>query len=108
MLKALVNEARLHLDITTKGPLLVKTGYATIIGADMAPVLTYRNGQQEVYIPGSSLKGVFRSHVEKVVNSIKPRVACNPLSRPNNHDERDERKLYRLSCGTQFQNEMPH
>src|SRR5260370_42376964 len=95
MLKALVNEARLRLDITTQGSLLVKTGYATVIGADMAPVQTYRNGQQEVYLPGSSLKGVFRSYIEKVVNRIKPRVACNPLSQSggaNNHgaDERRE------------------
>src|SRR5437660_7389265 len=88
MLKALVNEARLRLNITTQGPLLIKTGYATVIGADMAPVMTYHNGQQEVYIPGSSLKGVFRSHIEKVVNSIKPRVACNPLS--GREDARDD------------------
>lgn len=107
MLKALVNEARLRLDITTQGPLLVKTGYATVIGADMAPVMTYHNGQQEVYIPGSSLKGVFRSHLEKVVNSIKPRVACNPLS--DREDARDDRHLYRPSCSSRFNKDMsPH
>src|SRR5579872_6093994 len=102
MLKALVNEARLRLDITTMGPLLIKTGYATIIGADMAPVQTYRNGQREVYLPGSSLKGVFRSHIEKVINSIKPQTACNPLSRLNEKDTRDDRRLYRVSCGARF------
>ncbi len=107
MLKALVNEARLQLDITTMGPLLIKTGYATIIGADMAPVLTYRNGQQEVYLPGSSLKGVFRSHIEKVINSIQPQVACDPLSRPNDRDARDDRHLYRVSCGTRFNDKTP-
>src|SRR6266478_4211068 len=100
MLKALVNEAHLRLHITTTGPLLIKTGYATVIGADMAPVQTYRNGQQEVYLPGSSLKGIFRSHIEKVVNSIKPRVACNPLARAE--DGRDARHLYRLACGARF------
>jgi CRISPR-associated RAMP protein (TIGR02581 family) len=105
MLKALVNEARLRLDITTQGPLLVKTGYATVIGADMAPVMTYRNGQQEVYIPGSSLKGVFRSHIEKVANSIKWRVACNPLS--EREDARDDRHLYRPSCSSRFSKDMP-
>lgn len=98
MLKALVNEARLRLDITTMGPLLIKTGYATVIGADMAPVQTYRNGQQEVYLPGSSLKGIFRSHIEKVINSIKPKVACNPLVR-SERDMKDDRHLYRISCG---------
>lgn len=106
MLKALMNEARLQLDITAKGPLLIKSGYATIIGADMAPVLTYRNGQQEVYLPGSSLKGIFRSHIEKVVNSIKPHTACNPLLRANDRDTRDERQLYRVSCGSLFNDKM--
>jgi CRISPR-associated RAMP protein (TIGR02581 family) len=104
MLKALVNEARLQLDITTMGPLLVKTGYATVIGADMAPVQTYRNGQEEVYLPGSSLKGVFRSHIEKVINSIQPQVACNPLLKPN---EQGDRQLYRDFCGSQFDDRDP-
>ncbi len=96
MLRALVNEARLRLDITTMGPLLIKSGYVTIAGADMTPVQTYRNGQLEVYLPGSSLKGVFRSHLEKVINSIQAKVACNPLSRRNDPDE--EKQLYLESC----------
>lgn len=108
MLKALVNEARLRLNITTQGPLLIKTGYATVIGADMAPVQTYRNGQQEVYIPGSSLKGIFRSHLEKVINSIKPQITCDPLLRSNDGDARDERHLYRVSCGSRFNDKTPH
>src|SRR5260370_33392667 len=115
MLKTLVNEAHLRLNITTLGPLLIKSGYATVIGADMAPVLTYRNGQQEVYLPGSSLKGVFRSHIEKVVNRIKPRVACNPLSQSggaNNHgaDERREatQRRYRSSCGRRLETLPSH
>ncbi len=107
MLKALVNEARLRLNITTQGPLLIKTGYATVIGADMAPVQTYRNNQQEIYLPGSSLKGVFRSHLEKVVNSIQSRVACNPLMRSNDGDARDDRQLYRVSCGSRFNDRTP-
>ncbi|HEY0752695.1 MAG TPA: CRISPR-associated RAMP protein Csx7 [Ktedonobacteraceae bacterium] len=104
MLKALVNDACLRINITSKGPLLIKTGYATVIGADMAPVQTYRHGHQEVYLPGSSLKGAFRSHIEKVVNSIKPRVACNPVGRPE--DQRDERHLYRPACGNSLKDKM--
>lgn len=107
MLKTVVNEAHLRLNITTTGPLLIKSGYATVIGSDMTPVLTTRNGQQEVYLPGSSLKGVFRSHLEKVVNSIKARTACDPLSsfgggQANTSAEArkaDASKLYRSSCG---------
>jgi CRISPR-associated RAMP protein (TIGR02581 family) len=107
MLKARVNEAHLRLDITTRGPLLVKTGYASVFGTDMAPVVTYRHGREEIYIPGSTLKGIFRSHLEKIVNSIQPQVACNPLSRPNERDERDARQLYRSACGTHFDNKTP-
>lgn len=99
MLKALVSEARLRLDITTTGPLLIKSGYATVIGADMTPVQTYHNGQLEPYLPGSSLKGVFRSHLEKVINSMKAKVACNPLSRLS--DDR-EQQLYGEFCGDQY------
>lgn len=105
MLKTLLNEAHVRLDITTQGPLLIKTGYATVIGANMAPVQTYRHGQSEIYLPGSSLKGVFRSHIEKVVNSIKPRVACNPL--PQTEEQKDGRKLYRTACGNEFNDRTP-
>ena len=79
MLKKIVNEAFCTLRITTTGPLLVKSGHASVSGPDMTPVLTFRNGKQEVFIPGSSLKGVFRSHIEKVVCSLKPRVVCYPF-----------------------------
>jgi CRISPR-associated RAMP protein (TIGR02581 family) len=107
MLKARMNEARLRLDITTRGPLLIKTGYATVFGSDMAPVETYRHGRKEIYLPGSTLKGILRSHLEKVANSIQPRVACNPLSRPNERETRDQGQLFRLACGTQFDNRTP-
>src|SRR5579884_3307003 len=105
MLKNLVNDAIVRVHITTTGPLLIKSGQATVIGADMAPVQTYRHGHEEVYLPGSSLKGVFRSYIEKVVNSIQPRVACNPLS--GHEDRKDDRHLYRLSCGSFFTDKMP-
>ena len=110
MLKKLVNEAHLRLNITTTGPLLIKSGYATVIGADMTPVLTYRNGQQEVYLPGSSLKGVFRSHLEKVTNSIKARVACDPLSQSGGSQASAETRktdigqLYLSACGQYLEN----
>jgi len=83
MLKRLVNEALFTLTITTTGPLLVKSGYATLTGPDMTPVLTYRGGRAEVFIPGSSLKGVVRSHMEKVVRTLRPNeiVVADPFKR---------------------------
>ncbi len=104
MLKKLMNEAYCTLRITTMGPLLIKSGLATVSGPDMTPVLTFRNGQQEVFLPGSSLKGIFRSHIEKIVCSIKPRVVCYPFS---GHEERESdlvqrRRDYRDSCSEMF------
>jgi len=72
MLRQLVNEARFTLRITAVGPLLVKSGYATLAGPDMSPVLTFRKGFAQVFLPGSSLKGLFRSHIEKVIRTLRP------------------------------------
>jgi CRISPR-associated RAMP protein (TIGR02581 family) len=106
MLKKMVSEAHFTLRITTEGPLLIKSGRATVSGPDMTPVLTFRNGRQEVFIPGSSLKGMFRSHIEKIVCSLKPHVVCYPFS-GNEDKEADleqRRKDYRDSCGELFNN----
>jgi CRISPR-associated RAMP protein (TIGR02581 family) len=105
MLKKLINEAFCTLHITTTGPLLVKSGHATVSGPDMTPVLTFRGSQQEVFIPGSSLKGVFRSHIEKVVGSLKSHVACYPFE-SNGQERPIEREVrqsdFRDSCGGVF------
>ena len=79
MLKRLVNECRFTLAIHTMGPVLVKSGHAAVSGPDITPVRTYRNGNTEVYLPGSSLKGVFRSHIEKVIRTLKDDIVCNPF-----------------------------
>lgn len=79
MLKRLVNEAHFTLTITTTGPVLVRSGRATLLGPDMTPVLTFRDGDWQVYLPGSSLKGVLRSHLEKVSRTLKENVVCDPF-----------------------------
>lgn len=104
MLKKLVNEAYFKLRITTTGPLLIRSGRATVSGPDMTPVLAFRNGQQEVFLPGSSLKGVFRSHSEKVACSLKSGVVCYPFSgNESKETDLDQRKRdFRDSCGDMF------
>ncbi len=103
MLKKLTSEAYFTLRITTTGPLLIKTGHASISGPDMTPVLTFRNGQQEVFLPGSSLKGVFRSHLEKIICSLKQRVVCYPFSSDAQEaDLAQRRRDYLDSCGARF------
>ena len=56
MLKRLYNEARFMLTITTTGPVLVRSGHATLSGPDMTPVLTYRNNDWQVYLPEARSK----------------------------------------------------
>ena len=104
MLKKLTNEAFCTLHITTTGPLLVKSGHASVSGPDMTPVLTFRNSRQEAFIPGSSLKGVFRSHIEKVVGSLKPHVACYPFEGNEDRlaDKSQRQRDFRDSCGGMF------
>ncbi len=108
MLKKIVNEAYFTLRITTTGPLLIKSGQPTISGPDMTPVLTFRNGQYEVFLPGSSLKGVFRSHLEKIACSLKPRVVCYPFSggKETGADLIQRQRDYRDSCGAVLQKEQ--
>ena len=104
MLKKLVNEAFCTLHIETTGPLLVKSGHANVVGPDMTPVVTYRNKRNEVFIPGSSLKGVFRSHLEKIICGISPGVVCYPFESANERQaDPDARQHdYRDSCGGLF------
>jgi CRISPR-associated RAMP protein (TIGR02581 family) len=104
MLKKLTNEAYFTLRITTTGPLLIKSGQPSISGPDMTPVLTYRNGKKEVFLPGSSLKGLFRSHSEKIVCSLKQRVVCYPFwgSEDKEADLTQRRRDYRDSCSGAF------
>lgn len=92
MLKKLVNEAKFTLTITTTGPVLIRSGQATLTGPDMAPVLTYRNGQREVYFPGTSLKGVVRSHLEKVSRTLNEKAICNPFDKTFCGEKLQERK----------------
>ncbi len=56
--------------------------------ADMRFVLTRHNGRDEPYIPGASLKGVLRSHAERLARSLTLAGdgACNPFGRPGGVD----------------------
>ncbi len=104
MLKKLVNEAYFTLRITTTGPLLIRSGRATISGPDMTPVLAFRDGRQDIFLPGSSLKGVFRSHSEKIICSLKSRVVCYPFwgAEEKEVDLEQRRRDYRDACSKLF------
>jgi CRISPR-associated RAMP protein (TIGR02581 family) len=81
MLKQLVNECLIELVIRPEGPVLVKSGIETVGGPDMAFVRTWRHGEPQVYLPGSSLKGMLRSHAERIARTFDETKACDPFSK---------------------------
>jgi len=95
MFKQLVNECVITLYIKPNGPILIKSGMATLIGPDMAFVQVFRNGEWQPYLPGSSLKGVLRSHAERIARTLKPGSACNPFLKDSDD----------ISCGNRLDDE---
>lgn len=63
-------------------PVLIKSGYATLDGPDMVPVQTLRDGKETYYFPGTSLKGVLRSHFERIARTLKEGSVCLPYYDP--------------------------
>lgn len=94
MHKELINEALINLVIEPDGPILIKAGES---GADptrpnMEFVRTHKDGEEVIYLPGSSLKGVIRSHAERIARTVarsdkKNRFSCNPLGKSDKKDE---------------------
>ena len=89
MHKRLLNEAILEVAIQPQGPILIKAGDK---GADPTlPDMEFVRTNGQPYLPGSSLKGVIRSHCERLARTVGGEaMACDPL-----HD--------RLSCGARLQ-----
>lgn len=94
MHKRCVNELILHVVIRPAGPILIKSGRES--GAN--PTLPAMNfvrtrhpitGEPTIYLPGSSLKGVIRSHCERIVRTSlgegkdKVLFCCDPLKDGN-------------------------
>lgn len=78
------NEAFLEMSLEPRTPLLIKAGgegWAALDPTipDMNFVRTHRpDGSLEVYIPGSSLRGVVRSYAERLLRSVHLNLACDP------------------------------
>jgi CRISPR-associated RAMP protein (TIGR02581 family) len=101
MLKAMHCLCEIALEITPVDPILIKSGYEAVDGTKMAFVTTNRNGRPEAFLPGSSLKGVFRSYFEKICRTLRPRdsVVCLPYKefKAKSPEELE------ISCGSMFQ-----
>ena len=81
--RILVRQAILQADVENTSPLRIGSGRDPPLGsqADLAVVRIYRNGRDEPYIPGSSLKGVFRSVGEAMARAEKNLQVCSGLAK---------------------------
>lgn len=104
MLKKMINECTVQLRLDTVDPILIKSGLATLSGPNMAFVITYRGGRPEPYLPGSSLKGVLRSHAERIARTLKSPSACEPFWNEDIEAEigRKSDRAATLWCGKKF------
>ncbi|MDM8537375.1 RAMP superfamily CRISPR-associated protein [Desulfobacterales bacterium HSG17] len=99
MLKKMINNARINMEIIPIDPLLIKSGQATVGGVDMSFVRTYKYGEkEEPYIPGSSLKGMIRAYGEKICRSLRnhPVPVCLPYVSPGKETQGEK---HQASCG---------
>ncbi|RME02807.1 MAG: hypothetical protein D6805_08815 [Planctomycetota bacterium] len=81
MLKKLYSVFQLKLQIVNTDPILVKSGMASLSDADMAFIQTKREDKPECFLPGSSLKGLLRSHMERICRTLKEDSVCVPYGR---------------------------
>jgi len=76
MLKRLVNQCTARLRLHAEEPMLINSGTSLAHDPDMSFVRTRRGGQLEPFIPGSSLKGVLRSHAERIARTLSEKSVC--------------------------------
>ena len=82
MLRKWLCQADVNIEIEPVDPVLVKSGYTSLDGTDMAPVSTFLNGRRVYYFPGTSLKGVLRSHFERIARTLQSGSVCIPYYDP--------------------------
>ncbi len=78
------NQATVELTLRPRTPLLIMSGETTDIDPSLPELQFVRTQRRkesgekadEIYIPGSSLRGVLRSHAERLVRSVEESAAC--------------------------------
>lgn len=95
MFQTLQNTIHLSFTLEPNGPILVR---AQTVGldpgvADMEFQRTHRNGRSTVFLAGSGLKGVIRSHAERLLRS-RGLYACDPTLTKYSPERQD------FACGS--------
>jgi CRISPR-associated RAMP protein (TIGR02581 family) len=105
MLKTILNECLIDFSIKSETPLLIKSGMERVEDPDMFPIMTFRirngKGNDEVFIPGSSLKGVIRSHSERITRTLrqgKEAACCNPFEK-----DKKNKNVPEFACSNYFE-----
>ncbi|HEX3036604.1 MAG TPA: RAMP superfamily CRISPR-associated protein [Thermodesulfobacteriota bacterium] len=87
MLKEIYSDCLIGIEIEFQGPVLIRSGQPALEDPDMRFVRTFRNGRFEIYIPGSSFKGMLRAHAERITRTLAEnygipvvKSACDPFS----------------------------
>ena len=101
MLKELYNEIRVHLDIDVTGPFLIKSGRegsADPVRPDMEFIRTRdpKTGKEVPFIPGTSIKGTFRSYAEKIGRTLELGI-CDPLEKSSCSEKNKNTNSYTIS-----------
>jgi CRISPR-associated protein Csm3 len=103
MFRTLQNIVSIDVNLVPDGPILVR---AQSVGIDPGPAdmefqRTHRDGKSTVFLAGSGLKGVLRSHAERLLRS-SGRFACDPTQ------TRDESSCGRKRIGPPQPPNYPH
>lgn len=114
MHKMLLNSARLTVRLSPDGPLLIKGGEGETQRNPALPDMTFVRTKDQVYLPGSTLKGVIRSRCEYIARSFAKEhggneqnkwchLCCNPLgdnacSENQGLKEKKGHEVYKGSC----------
>lgn len=80
MFSQLINQITIDLEIKPEGPVLIKSSDGGAGKDIMRFVRTWRNGRQEVFLPGSSLKGALRAYAERLARTLRSDSVCNPFN----------------------------
>lgn len=105
MLKRLLCQIDVVLLIKPVDPILIKSGYPLVVSksGNMPFVRTYRNDKWEVFLPGSSLKGVIRSHAERICRTLKEKSVCLPYQKYPQNGNLSQDEIDGISCGNRFE-----
>jgi CRISPR-associated protein Csm3 len=103
MFRTLQNTVSIDITLVPDGPIIVR---AQSVGIDPGPAdmefqRTHRNGKSTVFLAGSGLKGVLRSHAERLLRSAG-RFACDPTQ------TRDQNNCGRKKIGPPQPPDYPH